>query len=202
MIDYIDLTPPPAIYQYVEDEIDPLPTDYYPNKMSVEGGSRVSFDPIYKVTGTSLSSSHVYEYHIVDTGFTTFLYTKFDRPASIYMFTYQGDIDTEPVYRYYAVLWLVDLNAQISASGNAYYLYEYELPEGLSYSDNIYIEPVPGGSDIFWLYNFGSMLSSLGTNIDSILNFKIGGYNLLFILLSSGFTFYMGWCVVKWFIPL
>lgn len=56
-------------------------------------------------------------------------------------------------------------------------------------------------STVHWLYDFGQQLSFLGSEFSSILEYKIGGVPLLLILLGSGFTLYMGWTIIKWFIP-
>lgn len=57
------------------------------------------------------------------------------------------------------------------------------------------------GDDIYWLYNLGSSLVNSSSFIGSLLNFKIGNYNLLGLLFGSGFMIYVGWVVVKWIIP-
>ena len=58
------------------------------------------------------------------------------------------------------------------------------------------------GEDIFWLYNLGEALTFRAVSFSDILNFEIGGYNLLSLLFSTGFLVYMGWAIVKWVIPL
>lgn len=58
------------------------------------------------------------------------------------------------------------------------------------------------GDDIYWLYNLGSSLVSSSSFVGSLLNFKIGNYNLLGLLFGGGFIVYVGWVIVKWVIPL
>lgn len=58
------------------------------------------------------------------------------------------------------------------------------------------------GDDIYLLYNFGSSLVNSSSFLGSLLNYKIGGYNLLGLLFGGGFLVYVGWSVVKWVIPV
>ncbi len=198
MIDYVDITPPPAIVQYVADvqTLTPPTTEYYPEAMSITGGFKISSNPtVYEVDYLSK------KYHITDTGFKWKLRGNDDTYLSVYAFTYQGEIDTSPLYRYYAVKWYVPPDGTLSAMGDCYYLDSTSLPDGLDY-DRIFEQPLPGGTDVIWLYNFGNALASMGDSINGILNFEVGGYNFFYLILGSGFFLYMGWCIIKWFIPL
>ena len=83
-----------------------------------------------------------------------------------------------------------------------YKLTPSDIPSDIKnpFTGGIYIDL--SGDDIYWLYNFGSSLVSSSSFIGSLLNFNIGGYNLLGLLFGSGFIVYIGWVVVKWIIPL
>lgn len=93
----------------------------------------------------------------------------------------------------------------VNSTGSIRYNGLVKLPDNFIPVD--YIPPVIGsviigGDDIFFLYNLGSSLSSMGKSFADIISFPIGSTNLITLLLSSGFIFYMGWCIIKWFIPL
>lgn len=75
-----------------------------------------------------------------------------------------------------------------------------------SYIPDDYEPPIFGsstilGTDVIWLYNVGSALFSSADIVNEILAFNIGGTNLITLLFTGGFLLYMGWTVVKWFIP-
>ena len=59
-----------------------------------------------------------------------------------------------------------------------------------------------GGTDIYWLYNFGSSIIGSSSVINTILNYRIGDYNLVTLLFGGGFVIYLGWVVIKWIIPV
>lgn len=76
----------------------------------------------------------------------------------------------------------------------------------LPYIPDKYAPPVFGssiilGTDVVWLYNVGSALFSSADIVNEILAFNIGGTNLITLLFTGGFLLYMGWTVVKWFLP-
>lgn len=75
-----------------------------------------------------------------------------------------------------------------------------------SYIPDNYEPPIFGssvilGTDVIWLYNVGSALFSSADVVNEILAFNIGGTNLITLLFTGGFLIYMGWTVVKWFLP-
>lgn len=75
-----------------------------------------------------------------------------------------------------------------------------------SYIPDNYEPPIFGssiilGTDVIWLYNVGSALFSSADVVNEILAFNIGGTNLITLLFTGGFLLYMGWTVVKWFLP-
>ncbi len=59
-----------------------------------------------------------------------------------------------------------------------------------------------GGKDIYWLYNFGQYINGLTSSFGDLLNFSIGKYNIVGLVVGSGFLLYCGWCLLKWTIPL
>lgn len=70
-----------------------------------------------------------------------------------------------------------------------------------------YTKPIFGfhqidNTDVFFLYNLGEQLVNFSSMAASVLNFEIGGFSLISLLLSGGFLLYMSWVVIKWFIPL
>lgn len=73
-------------------------------------------------------------------------------------------------------------------------VYVYELVD--------YYHPELSGDDIYWFYNFGEYIFLQLDNISGLLGIDINGYNLLYVMLGSGFIVYATWCVIKWFIPL
>ena len=69
-----------------------------------------------------------------------------------------------------------------------------------------YIKPVFGfqsvqNTDVFFLYNLGEQLVNFSSTAASVLNFEIGGFSLITLLLSGGFLLYMNWAIIKWFLP-
>lgn len=58
------------------------------------------------------------------------------------------------------------------------------------------------GDGVVWLYNFGSFLTTQSVWFNDILNFEIGGHKLVYLMASSAIFVYMGWCVVKFFVPI
>lgn len=70
-----------------------------------------------------------------------------------------------------------------------------------------YTKPIFGlqqinNTDVFFLYNLGEQLVDFSSMAASVLNFEIGGFSLITLLLSGGFLLYMSWVVIKWFVPL
>ncbi len=55
---------------------------------------------------------------------------------------------------------------------------------------------------LYWLYSFGYELFNQSSVFADILNYRIGDVSLIGLLLANGFMIYMGWTIVKWFIPL
>lgn len=93
-----------------------------------------------------------------------------------------------------------------SVTGNFQFAF-YSAGSSLSsYIPDDYEPPIFGsstilGTDVIWLYNVGSALFSSAGVVNEILAFNIGGTNLITLLFTGGFLIYMGWTVVKWFLP-
>lgn len=73
----------------------------------------------------------------------------------------------------------------------------------LDFIDN-FAPPIADGSDLGLIgdiADLGQTLLVSGFNFSEFLNFKIGGASFLSLLVGSGIFIYMGWAVVKWFLP-
>ncbi len=62
--------------------------------------------------------------------------------------------------------------------------------------------PVIADGVLPWLYSIGELLLSANNVLNDILSFSVGGVNIFYILFGSGFIIYVGWTIVKWFIPI
>lgn len=66
--------------------------------------------------------------------------------------------------------------------------------------NNILPNPVPD-NPILFLYTVGKQLVDGSTFFMDVLTFNIGGVSLFTIVFGGGFLVYVGWVIVKWFIP-
>lgn len=78
-------------------------------------------------------------------------------------------------------------------------------------NDNVYMKPEVLPSKLGFansssgllgtLYSLGQTLSTTLLDIGEFLSTRIGNFDFVYIL-SAGFGIYVGWCLIKWFIPL
>lgn len=56
---------------------------------------------------------------------------------------------------------------------------------------------------IDWLYDLGqTLMSTVGSTLIDVLSFNIQGFTLVDIMFGAGFLFFIGFVIVKFFIPL
>ncbi len=73
----------------------------------------------------------------------------------------------------------------------------------IDFIDN-FAPPAFDGSDLGLIgdiSDLGQTLLVSGFNFSEFLNYKVGGASILSLIIGSGIFIYMGWCVVKWFLP-
>lgn len=73
----------------------------------------------------------------------------------------------------------------------------------IDFIDN-FAPPVFDGSDLGLIgdiSDLGQTLLVSGFNFSEFLNYKVGGASILSLIIGSGIFIYMGWCIVKWFLP-
>ena len=132
-----------------------------------------------------------------------------------YAYAYDGTVST-PVdsltpetYTLYSLPYfytVYDYNVSGSAYNRIYTLNllpKQLLPDDFPIGNNP--TPSPPSLDngiLLWLYSIGDLLLSANNVLNDILSFSVGGVNVFYILFGSGFLIYIGWTIVKWFIPL
>lgn len=78
-------------------------------------------------------------------------------------------------------------------------LTQSDIPMGIV---NPFSESMSFGEDVFFLYDFGRLLTFNAVDFTSLLNYGIKDFNLFSFLFTSGFLIYMGWVVLKFVIPV
>lgn len=142
-------------------------------------------------------------------------------PFSLSTVTVQDSYWREKIYP----LLPEDFKNQVPATTTYHLLYSAQLIN--EYSDNliygcVYIQYVGTGDyirldnylgldiapetpnyndDIFFLYDLGQKILS-NNLIEQLLNFDINGSTFFDLLFGGGFIVFVGWCIIKWVIPL
>ena len=204
MVDYIDLTPPPAIVQYVDEASETLELpDYdilFPDSLWIHGYREGTFirtingvECIYRIYATG--NIVVPNAPILDTHYN--LLRQKVRRVSLQNYGDHLLTQEEYVGAYYAC----DDNEYTLNVVSSEGVTLYRITADDFTPDTAGDFEIPSDDDVFFLYKLGQLICNSGMSFKDLLGIEINGSGLFYILFFGGFTVYVGWCIVKWVIP-
>lgn len=141
--------------------------------------------------------------------FSSIKYNKTQNLYELYLSSYayvndenaRGQIDTNAAIKSFGSLTGIKFKGRKGIVTKDYIYMTLYAPEDYK-PPEIIQGGIEGNETITFLYNTGQQLSGTGSWLSTILNYKIGDYNLLSLMIGGGFIVYMGWVVLKWIIPI